>query len=127
MRYLLDTHVFLWIVSDQRKLSARCVAVLQESKTELYLSAASVWEIGIKAGSGKLKLHKPLNQMLNEVEVTGLKQMPVTWEHASGVETLPAIHKDPFDRLLIAQAKLEALTVLTSDTVFKQYKVPVLW
>jgi PIN domain nuclease of toxin-antitoxin system len=123
----LDTQVFLWVVQDQAKLSPKCIAAIRDPKTELFLSAASVWEIGIKMGLGKLSLPKPLSQVLREVQAIGLRSLPISWEHAQAVEGLPNIHKDPFDRLLIAQAQVEELAVLSSDKVFKEYKAKVLW
>src|SRR4051794_13113821 len=100
----MDTHTFIWWDSDPSRLSARALAVLQDPATLVLLSVVSVWEILIKSQLGKLSLRLPLEQILAQQVGNGLRILHVTLEHALGLEALPDIHKDPFDRLLIAQA-----------------------
>jgi len=127
MKALMDTHTFIWWDSDLSRLSARALAVLQDPATLALLSVVSVWEILIKSQLGKLSLRLQLDQILAEQIGNGLQILQVTLEHALGLEALPDVHKDPFDRLLIAQARVEGATLLSADAVFARYPVSVLW
>lgn len=128
MKYLLDTAVFLWTCLDMReKISPKATAVL-ETSSSLFLSSASVWEIAIKHSIGKLGLKgDPKEWLPDAVLKMGLKQLPVTHRHALDVAHLPNHHKDPFDRLLISQSRIEKMTLLTPDLMIKKYRVQVLW
>lgn len=124
MRVLLDTQVWLWMLAAPERLSKRSRALVISAEHELVLSAASAWEIAIKHALGKLTLPEPPVEYLSRLMTsTGITPLPVYHHHALHVATLPAHHADPFDRLLIAQAQIEDLPVLTADKVFRKYSV----
>ncbi|MCL4720730.1 MAG: type II toxin-antitoxin system VapC family toxin [Gammaproteobacteria bacterium] len=117
MRLLLDTHLLLWALGSPSKLPAGARRLIMSS--EVFVSAASLWEISIKAGLGKLAAD-PI-EVLGALEPAGFLQLPVTGEHAAGVIRLPPLHRDPFDRLLVAQALAEPMRLLTNDAVLAGY------
>ncbi|PQJ27486.1 type II toxin-antitoxin system VapC family toxin [Rubritalea profundi] len=123
MRLLLDSHAALWWLSDPEKLSDEARLAIASIENEVYLSSASLWEIHLKAGKGKLNIPPSLIDALSEQEIDELK---ITWKHTERTRTLPLIHLDPFDRLLIAQAQEEGLTLVTRDELIQQYKVPTI-
>ena len=128
MRVIVDTHVFLWWVEGDRALPAKARAVLADRKNECLLSLASVWELAIKAGLGKLKLALPVQRYVVEhVAANGFQMLDIRIAHVGRVETLAAHHGDPFDRLLIAQALEEELPIVTADPVFRKYGVKRIW
>lgn len=118
MRYLLDTHVFLWVVTDDPRLSGQARSRLHEADA-LYVSAASFWEISIKAALGKI--HADVQELAKSLSLSGLAELPITVQHAARVAGLPPHHADPFDRLLIAQAQSEPLYLLTADRALAHY------
>ncbi|MCL2626367.1 MAG: type II toxin-antitoxin system VapC family toxin [Cystobacterineae bacterium] len=118
MRLLLDTHVFLWSVSDDRKLSQAARELILEAE-DVFVSSVSIWEAAIKAGLGKLDVD--IHLLVSEIETSGFLELPVRATHAARVRELPDIHKDPFDRLLVAQALSEPLYLLTSDSHLSKY------
>ncbi len=127
MKYLLDTHSWLWWVREPRKLGTVTHQVIAEAKNLIYLSAASTWEATIKASMGKIELPGGAQQFVREsLELDGFQPLPVLWEHSVGVEALPALHRDPFDRLLIAQALHEGAVLITSDPLITQYSLKTL-
>ncbi|MFT5881605.1 MAG: PIN domain nuclease of toxin-antitoxin system [Crocinitomicaceae bacterium] len=123
MRLLLDTHAALWWLSDPEKLTAEARQAIASIENEVYLSSASLWEIHLKAGKGKLNVPPSLIEAFSEQEIDELK---ITWKHTERTRSLPPIHLDPFDRLLIAQALEEGLTLITRDGLIQQYKVPII-
>ena len=124
MKLLLDTQVFLWMFLDRAKIGARLWTSLRDSENELYLSAASAWEIAIKVKIGKMKLPTgPALYVPRRARESNILSLPITEEHALAVAELPMTHTDPFDRILVAQAQLESLTILTSDPSFQRYDV----
>jgi PIN domain nuclease of toxin-antitoxin system len=128
MRLLLDTHAFLWLVEGSPNLSAAARAVLADPANDVYLSAASVWELAIKVGNKKLTLSDTLDVFVPKwTAAYQLDALPVRFIHVYGVLGLPAHHKDPFDRLLVAQAMVEGMRLLTSDSKFAPYGVPIVW
>ena len=127
MKLLFDTHAFLWFVAGDERLSRRSRRALEDDAAELHLSAASVWEIAIKSSLGRLTLDAPLDVYMAEKAANGFRMLAVEWSHAAAVERLPAHHRDPFDRLLVAQALTESLTIVTRDPVFRSYGANVLW
>lgn len=122
MRVLLDTHIFLWWDNDIDRLSEQAKSICQDSANTLILSVVSVWEMQIKENLGKLDLRLPLSDLVEDQRKTnGIEILSITLPHVLALEALPRHHKDPFDRLLIAQANVEDLNVLTIDPMFKQY------
>lgn len=118
MRLLLDTHVLLWAMADDPALSPSARATIGRAET-VYASAVSIWEISIKAGLGKLRLDQ--RRFVESLYEAGIEPLPVTWEHAEAVRHLPDHHRDPFDRLLIAQAVSEPLRLMTADKELGRY------
>lgn len=124
MTVLLDTNIFLWILADDERLSSGCRRIYLEAGNDFLLSMASIWEIFIKLGNGKLGLPSPPERFLrDQLRENGIKLLPVRFVHAAKLKDLPKFHKDPFDRLIIAQALTEKLPVLSSDQVFGDYGV----
>ncbi len=118
MRLLLDTHILLWAVLNDPRLSETQVQAI--SNGDLYLSAASVWEIGIKRALGKLQVPEELFDIAVDA---GCRPLPISWTHADAAATLPPHHADPFDRMLIAQARCEGLSLASSDMKLSAYEV----
>jgi PIN domain nuclease of toxin-antitoxin system len=128
MKLLLDTHTALWWVNEHEKLSAQVKAMLLNDEHELYISIVSVWEIAIKVSLGKLfGLNGGVRTFLTKMETMPIELRPVTTRHVEIVETLPFVHRDPFDRLLIAVAKADGMTLLTADANIRQYDVLSVW
>lgn len=123
MRLLLDTHVLLWWRLNSRRLG-RGVRDAIATADLVWVSAASGWEVAIKRALGKLRLDESLISM---IETSEFQELPVTLRHAEQLGTLPAHHADPFDRMLIVQAQVERLTVVTHDRQFTPYDVPIIW
>jgi PIN domain nuclease of toxin-antitoxin system len=127
VRLLLDTQVWLWMLAAPERLSKKTRALVVSPENELLLSAASAWEIAIKYALGKLQLPEvPEEYIPSLMTRTGITPLPVHHRHALHVASLPAHHRDPFDRLLVAQAQLEKLPILTADRAFRLYDVQVL-
>lgn len=128
MRLLLDTHAWLWMIAERERFSAETTALLEDSANNLLLSAVSSWEIAIKYSLGKLSLPSPPAKYIPaQIEETGVTPLAIEHSHALRVAALPAHHRDPFDRLLVAQAELEGATVLTADRQFAPYGIPIQW
>jgi PIN domain nuclease of toxin-antitoxin system len=127
-RLLLDTQVFLWWVNDSPQLTAAARLAIADSGNASFLSVASCWEMAIKSSLGKLRLAKPIGRFVTEQLVAnGFRLLNIDLRHAAKVENLPFKHRDPFDRLLIAQAMTDKLTLVSADNVFADYAVKVLW
>lgn len=127
MKLLFDTHSFLWFIEDNPRLSERA-KTLFESDTELFISAASLWEIAIKLSIGKLALTQPFELFIpNHLARNAIEELPITVEHLALLSTLPFHHRDPFDRLVIAQATVERLPVVSIDRDFDPYGVNRVW
>lgn len=128
MRYLLDTHTYLWWVRSPKKLSPRVRALFEDEATTLLFSAASAWEIAIKLGTGKLTSSVPVTRLVvQEPAAQNLEPLPITAAHAALVADLPQHHNDPFDRLLVAQAIAEDVPLLSRDGQLGAYDVDVIW
>lgn len=124
MRALLDTHVWLWLQTTPERLSGEALELVQDGSNELFLSAASAWEIAIKYALGKLPLPEPPDRYVpSRLATSGTTPLPVDLRHALHVAALPRHHRDPFDRLLVAQAQLEDLVLVTADGQFGPYEV----
>lgn len=118
MNLLLDTQIFLWSLADSKKLTPKARTLILEAD-QVYVSAASIWEVAIKSSSGKLELDPELVRA--EIQSSGFLELPVLARHAARVASLPYYHRDPFDRLLVAQAILEPLGLLTADKLLPPY------
>ncbi len=128
MSLLLDTQAFLWIILRSKKVKARAFEAISDPGTAIFLSAASAWEIAIKAALGKLQLPgEPSLYVPKRMQESGVSPLAVTHHHALAVHRLPMHHNDPFDRLIIAQAQLEGLSIVTGDRSFDAYDVRVVW
>ncbi len=124
MSYLLDTHIFLWWVLDNPKLDKETRLLLGETDENLFLSAASAWEMAIKAQIGKLILPESVVDFVRkQLVLNDIQSLDITTEHALTVFKLPMHHKDPFDRILIAQAVAENMIIITNDELIRQYDV----
>lgn len=127
MKYLLDTSIFLWSLGAERKLNHKARELLSSSAAELYLSAASSWEISIKYALGTLALSKPPSQFVPDgVRALALRPLEITHFHSLAAGELPPHHRDPFDRMLIAQARMENMLLLTADRTFLKYEVKIM-
>jgi len=128
MKLLMDTHTFIWWDSDPQRLSPQALAVFQDSGNVALFSVASVWEMQIKIQLGKLKLNLPLSELIgSQQRINKVEILPVKLEHALALDNLPTHHKDPFDRLLIAQAQVEQAVLVSKDPIFSRYPVAVVW
>ncbi len=128
MKLLLDTHAFLWINEDSGRLSQKVKDLCSSVEHEFYLSMASPWEMQIKNQLGKLSLAMPIEELVNKNrQENNMELLAIDLAHISYLEQLPAHHKDPFDRIIIAQAIIEGLTIVTVDQVFSDYSVPIIW
>jgi PIN domain nuclease of toxin-antitoxin system len=128
MKYLLDTSVFLWALAAPDKLNRRAREILSREREELFLSAASAWEISVKFGLGKLELPEPPARCVPAwMRDWGIRALDISHLHALAVSDLPWHHQDPFDRILIVQATMEDMVLLTSDRMFAKYPVKTIW
>lgn len=129
MSYLLDTSTFLWFVTGDRKLSALARRVLEESSDDFYLSLASVWELAIKSNLDRgLELPRPFAEFVDiELQAERIQILNIELAHLKRVAVMPLHHRDPFDRLLIAQAQVENIPVITSDAAFDRYPIQRVW
>jgi PIN domain nuclease of toxin-antitoxin system len=126
--YLLDTGVWLWTVGEPTRISSLARDVIGDVKQDVFLSAVTSWEVAIKAASGKLHLPEPPDLYVpRRMASQGFRPLAVSHQHALAVFALPVHHRDPFDRLLIAQAQVEEMTLITADRMFDRYSVRLLW
>lgn len=128
MRILLDTHTFLWAGISPEKLSKTASDLFLDSRHDLYLSIASIWEMAIKCSLGKLIFHKPIEAyILDALQENAIQLLNIDFRHVMRVSSLPFHHRDPFDRLLISQALEEKIAMLSCDNVFDAYGIARLW
>ncbi len=128
MRILLDTHTVIWWVDQDHRLGEAARSAIADPSNELFLGAATVWEIAIKVGLGKLTLSMPyLSWMKQAITDLAATLLPVTVEYASAQAGLPLHHRDPFDRLLVAQARVENMPLISGDAIFDRYGITRLW
>lgn len=125
MRLLLDTHAVIWALEAPRRLPAWLRSAIEDGENDVFVSAASVWEMSIKQSLGRLP--PPRADFLEAVHRSGLDELPVTMQHAQSTRLLPLLHRDPFDRMLVAQAQTEGLSLVSRDPALRQYQVTVLW
>ena len=128
MRLLADTHTFLWMVEGNPHLSLKAREALENPENETWLSLVSVWEMAIKISTGKLSLNQPLETYITEqTAVNGIQLLPLSLQYVLSVESLPFHHRDPFDRLLVAQATVESMPLISADQIFDEYGIVRLW
>jgi PIN domain nuclease of toxin-antitoxin system len=128
MRVLLDTHSFLWWITDDPRLSPSAREIMGDGENQLFFSTASGWEIAIKARLGRLSLPEPVESFVPaQLAENGIEGLSIALSHALHVASLPDHHRDPFDRMLAAQSQLENLPILTSDPLIGQYSVETIW
>jgi len=126
LNLLLDTHLLLWAAGEPERLSPQARALLLDTANQPVFSAASLWEIGIKRGLGRADFAVDPRRLWRMLLANGYRELPIATEHSLAVGELPPLHKDPFDRILVAQARVEGLRLLTVDTVVAHYGAPVL-
>jgi len=127
MEYLLDTHTFLWFIGGNNDLSQQAKTIIQKPENTMYLSIASFWEIAIKLNIGKLTIDIPFTELKTEADNNDFRLLPVQYEDTHVLTKLELFHKDPFDRILIAQAIQNNLTVITKDANFETYPIKMIW
>ncbi len=128
MRYLLDTTALIWMASEEHKLSSPARRALRSPTNELYLSVVSIWEVVIKSAAGRLRLRSsPTSAVPEWQKVFGLRTLNINQAHALEIGNLPLHHHDPFDRMLVAQASVEDLVLITADETITKYQVRILW
>jgi PIN domain nuclease of toxin-antitoxin system len=128
VKLLLDTHTFLWFIGGNSSLSKRARTLIEDETNQIFLSTASLWEIAIKISLGKLTLSDDFETLVSEqLTVNGIELLEISVNHAALVANLPFHHRDPFDRLLVAQAQAEQMAVISKDESFDAYEVNRLW
>ena len=128
VRALLDTHVFLWWITDDPRLSGRATELISDGGNELFFSAASGWEISIKAGLGRLEIPGDLERFVtDQLSRNAILTLPVHLSHALHTGALPGHHRDPFDRILVSQALLEKMPLVSADPQIARYPIDVVW
>jgi PIN domain nuclease of toxin-antitoxin system len=128
MKLLLDTHTFIWWDRQPDLIPSETLALMQQSDSQLFVSLVSLWEIQIKTQIGKLSLQTTLAEMIAQQQTeNGVILLPIALPHVLELDNLPQHHKDPFDRLLIAQCRYEGATLISRDSVFEQYDCPLIW
>jgi PIN domain nuclease of toxin-antitoxin system len=127
MKTLLDTHVTIWFISGDRSLSNKAIAEIESNAEQNFVSIASIWEIAIKVRLGKLELNNSFKEFLYQLEINSFKILPITTTDTFAITTLPFHHRDPFDRMIVAQAITNGMRLVTKDEIFKDYGVATLW
>jgi PIN domain nuclease of toxin-antitoxin system len=128
VKLLLDTHIFLWFIAGHQRLSLAARNLIEDDANQPYLSIASLWEMAIKLSLGKLSLGQPFEQLISQqLRLNGIELLPIAVEHVNQVVTMPFHHRDPFDRLLVAQAMVEQIPIVSADEAFKPYEIKRLW
>lgn len=125
MKLLLDTHLLLWAAGQPERLSPAARKQINDSSNELLFSAASIWEVSIKTSLGRSDFRVEPRLLRRGLLDNGYTELPITSQHAVNIDSLPPIHRDPFDRLLVSQALIEGVTLLTTDALLARYKGPV--
>ena len=128
MKLLLDTQCFLWWFAEPERVNPTAIEQIVAEDNELFFSVASAWEIAIKVGIGKLPLPEPVDSYIgSRMRLLGAKYLDILFPHACKVATLPLLHRDPFDRILVSQAQIEQMTLVTADEILAQYGIDLLW
>ncbi|MCD4691864.1 MAG: type II toxin-antitoxin system VapC family toxin [Calditrichales bacterium] len=128
MKYLIDTHTLLWIVTNDPKLSAKAKDLYLDSENEIFISMASIWELSIKSSLGKISLEQPLDEFVDEhVKGNDIRILKIESPHVLRIENLPFYHRDPFDRLIISQSIEDNIPIIGSDKTFDSYPIKRIW
>ena len=128
MKYLLDTHAFIWFITEHRRLSQKAGNIIKDHNNEIFFSAASAWEIFIKSRLGRLIIEgDPKLFIVNQLAENRFRSLPIQISHSVYTLHLPEIHKDPFDRMLISQSNVEGMTLISADQIIKKYDISVIW
>jgi PIN domain nuclease of toxin-antitoxin system len=128
MMFLIDTHTFIWYVTDNSRLSNQVLELINDENNQIFLSIASVWEMGIKHGLGKLTFNLPFETFITQqISINDFTVLDIKISHITAITQLPLHHRDPFDRMLIAQAMVESMPILSADTIFDAYPIKRLW
>ena len=128
MNVLLDTHAFLWFVGDSPRLSDKAKTLIEAEDSQPFLSIASLWEMAIKVSLGKLKLEQPFETFISQqLTLNGIGILNLSLEHTAAISTLPFHHRDPFDRLIAVQAKIEKMALISADAAFDAYEIERIW
>lgn len=127
MDILLDTHSFMWFVNGHPSLTEKAKEVIESTDNQRFLSVASLWEMAIKINIGKLSLSEPYHLVKQQIINNNIELLPIEFEHTLQLVSLPLHHRDPFDRLIIAQAMSETMAVVTKDENFKHYPIEIIW
>lgn len=127
MSILLDTHTVIWFITDDEQLPKSLKGAIKNPDNECFVSIASHWEMSIKHSLGKLELKTSLAKIFQLIDQSGISLLPITPTHVLTSSTLPFLHRDPFDRLIIAQAMSEGFTLMSKDQVFKEYPINLIW
>ncbi len=127
MNYLIDTHVFIWYATGDNRLNKRIISLI-EGNNEIYLSMASLWEMAIKVNIGRLKFKEPFKKIVTrQIEINNYHVLNIKPEHTFHLSNLELFHKDPFDRIIISQAIVEDMPIISKDKYFKNYNIEVVW
>lgn len=121
MQYLIDTHVFLWFVSQSKELSPTARTLIEDGKNEVFISIASLWEISIKTAIGKLTIDEKYETVIDDVNDNSMKILPINFTHTVEQNRLPFHHRDPFDRIIVSQAIIENMNFISADAIFDDY------
>ncbi len=127
MNLLLDTHAFMWFINGDKSLSANAKNAIEDRGNDGYVSIASLWEMAIKSSLGKLKVIEPFDRLISEIEEKEFTILPITFTQTELISRLELIHRDPFDRMLIAQAILLDMTIVSNEVIFDKYGVKRIW
>lgn len=127
MNLLLDTHVFIWFSEDRFELSAKAKQLIEDPHNVSFISISSLWEMAIKVSLGKLTINRSFERTMQAIEENGFEILPITFEHTLQVSQLPFHHRDPFDRILIAQSIVESIPIITADAAFGHYPTTLIW
>ncbi len=127
MLNLLDTHTFIWFINGDSQLSTNAIKRIQFDDVINFISIVSIWEIAVKISLGKLELKKPFTEIESQIQENGFQVLPITIQDTLIVSALPFHHRDPFDRLIIAQGLHHKLSIITKDDIFRQYSTDVFW
>lgn len=127
MNILLDTHCFIWFVNGDKTLSSNSRRLIESSSNNCYISIASLWEMAIKISLEKLIIKRPFENIINIIEENGFEILPITYDHTARVSKLSFHHRDPFDRMIIAQALTEKMAIVSHDSAFDLYRVKRIW